>query len=223
MHEIIPKEQGGDLIRIHKVITRGIMVSSEMAGEFLQSGFPDDETCAGYVLYLSVLAATLEGHHDTEEEVLFPYLQAHKLDLPYSQLTVQHKQLMGLLEKLNTLCGKIAGSDDAKRELLQMQSLLGEIEAIWNPHIRWEEQPFLSGEAQQILSPAEFLESGALSAQHAREHGGPEHLTLPFMLFNLSTEERAEMSRDMPAVLTDELVPVVWKPHWAPMSPFLLD
>jgi hypothetical protein len=31
------------------------------------------------------------------------------------------------------------------------------------------------------------------------------------------------MAQEMPPVASQELVPIVWKEHWAPMKPFLLD
>jgi hypothetical protein len=31
------------------------------------------------------------------------------------------------------------------------------------------------------------------------------------------------MAQQMPPVVTQELVPIAWKEHWAPMVPFLLD
>jgi hypothetical protein len=46
---------------------------------------------------------------------------------------------------------------------------------------------------------------------------------VPFLLYNLPPEERAIFSQGMPPVVTQELVPVVWKEKWSPMKPFLLD
>jgi hypothetical protein len=44
----------------------------------------------------------------------------------------------------------------------------------------------------------------------------------PFLLYNLPTEERAIIAQAMPPIVTRQLVPVVWKEKWEPMSPFLL-
>ncbi len=54
------------------------------------------------------------------------------------------------------------------------------------------------------------------------KHSGPDYLVVPFLLYNLSPEDRATMSAEMPPVVTQQLVPVVWKEKWQPMSPFLL-
>ena len=48
-------------------------------------------------------------------------------------------------------------------------------------------------------------------------------MVLPFILYNLSAEDRAIMAQHVPPFVTQELVPGVWKGHWAPMKPFLLD
>jgi hypothetical protein len=46
---------------------------------------------------------------------------------------------------------------------------------------------------------------------------------VPFILYNLSAEDRAIMAQQMPPAVSQELVPIVWKEQWAPMVPFLLD
>jgi len=51
----------------------------------------------------------------------------------------------------------------------------------------------------------------------------PDLVALPFILYNLSVEDREIMAQHMPPVVIQELVPVVWKEHWEPMKPFLLD
>jgi hypothetical protein len=47
-------------------------------------------------------------------------------------------------------------------------------------------------------------------------------MVMPFVLFNLLDAERAMMSQGMLPVVTQQLVPVVWKDQWMPMAPFLL-
>ena len=76
------------------------------------------------------------------------------------------------------------------------------------------------GEA--LLEIEEHIRLGKMFAEHNQEHSGPDYLVVPFLLYNLSAEDRAIMSQEMPPVVTQQLVPVAWKEKWAPMSPFLL-
>lgn len=56
-----------------------------------------------------------------------------------------------------------------------------------------------------------------------QEHTGPEYLVVPFVLYNLTTEDRAITAQGLPAIVTEQLVPIEWKDKWAPMQPFLLE
>jgi hypothetical protein len=54
-------------------------------------------------------------------------------------------------------------------------------------------------------------------------HSGPDYLVVPFVLYNLSPEQRAILAAEMPPIVTQQLVPIAWKAQWEPMSPFLLE
>jgi hypothetical protein len=48
-------------------------------------------------------------------------------------------------------------------------------------------------------------------------------LAVPFLLYNVESDDRAHFFAVMPPEITQQLVPVVWKDEWASMKPFLLD
>ena len=50
----------------------------------------------------------------------------------------------------------------------------------------------------------------------------PRGTWVHWVLFNLPPETRAILAKGMPAELTEKMVPVVWKPQWESMTPFLL-
>ena len=52
-------------------------------------------------------------------------------------------------------------------------------------------------------------------SQHRPGGGPPDPVVVPFILYDLPAEDRAIMAPHMPPVVTQELVPVVWKEHWA--------
>jgi hypothetical protein len=58
--------------------------------------------------------------------------------------------------------------------------------------------------------------------EHSQEYSKPDFLVIPFLLYNLPLEDRIIFSQGMPPILTEQMVPVVWKDKWAPMKPFLL-
>ena len=74
-----------------------------------------------------------------------------------------------------------------------------------------------------VLPAEEHLRLLALFMEHTRQHAGPEYLLAPFLLYNLEAERRSFFAGGMPAIVTEQLVPVVWKDKWASMQPFLLD
>jgi hypothetical protein len=52
---------------------------------------------------------------------------------------------------------------------------------------------------------------------------GPAERLVPFVLYNLSPDDRAVMVAAMPPNVLTELVPIAWADDWRPMKPFLLD
>jgi hypothetical protein len=73
------------------------------------------------------------------------------------------------------------------------------------------------------MSPDELTAWLQEMGRHRPEGAPPDPVVMPFILHNLSPEDRAVMAGQMPPVVSQELVPVVWREQWAPMKPFLLD
>ncbi len=55
------------------------------------------------------------------------------------------------------------------------------------------------------------------------KNSGPEYLVIPFVLYNLTGQDRTMIEQVMPPLVTQQLVPGAWKEKWAPMKPFLFD
>jgi hypothetical protein len=58
--------------------------------------------------------------------------------------------------------------------------------------------------------------------EHGVKHAVPPYLTVPFLLYNLSPEDRLVFSEGIPAEVLQNLVPIVWKAKWESMIPYLL-
>lgn len=81
-----------------------------------------------------------------------------------------------------------------------------------------------AGEAAPLRDhPKENLaEMNQEFAQHSASHSGPDYLVVPFMLYNLAPDDRAAKERELPPIVTKQLIPFVWNKKWKSIQPFLL-
>jgi hemerythrin-like domain-containing protein len=212
---------GSSLIRVHRAVTRAFDVAIEGGQQFVGQGQPDEATREGYTNYVRSLISFLRGHHQGEDDLLFPYFRDKLPDVPYEQLGRQHHELEALLIRLEGILDAEAAPGSAEA----LAELLGGLEAaraLWHPHIRIEEEHMSAEILGRLLPAEEHVRIGRASAEHSQAHSGPDYLVVPFFLYNLGEQDRAAMARMMPPIVTEELVPHVWKEKWASMKPFLL-
>ena len=214
---------GADLARMHSIITRGLDVAIEYSQSFAQRGYPDAPTREGFISYVRSLASVLHAHHLTEDDLAFPYFRDKMPDTPFDSLTADHQEMTPLLEKIDGLIENVEADAQAAEPLNDLNGALTQVRDLWHPHIELEEDHLSPEKADELLGMEEQIELGKKFAQHNQEHAGPDHLVVPFLLYNLPPEERAIFSQGMPPIVIQELVPVVWKEKWSPMKPFLLD
>jgi hemerythrin-like domain-containing protein len=213
---------GADMIRIHRVITRGLNVAIERSQAYVQEGFADATTRAGFVYYVRSLASVLDAHHLTEDEMMFPYLRGKLPGAPYDLLTAQHRDMVPILEEIRAQVEAVEADSEPGPALAALNQALHSVEDIWHPHIQLEEGNFNVDELAALIEVEEHVKLGQMSGKYSMEHMGPDYLVVPFVLYNLSSEDRAIMSQAMPPVVIQQLVPIEWKKKWAPMLPFLL-
>jgi hemerythrin-like domain-containing protein len=212
-----------DTIRIHSIITRALQVTTERSQAFVQEGYPDATTREGFISYAQSLASLLHAHHLTEDELVFPYLREKLPEAPYDVLTAQHREMVPILDEIKADIEAIAADILPGQSLNDLNRALNKVADIWYPHIQLEEEHFSVEELAALIDTEEHIRLGQMFAQHGMEHAGPNYLIVPFMLYNLSAENRAILSQAMPPNVTQQLVPIEWKEKWAPMLPFLLD
>ncbi len=223
---MIPNDQNlpslaQDLVRIHKVITRGLSVGINRGREFLDDGFPSQDLVRGYADYMQSLGSVLAAHHLSEDEIAFPVLKEKLPAAPYDRLAKDHKKIEALLDQLGESVIQISGGNPAAG-LGGVLGSLRKILAIWPSHIGIEESSFGSKPIAGAMTPEEQANLSVMMARHSQEHAGPPFLVLPFVLFNLAGADREAMSAALPAPVR-ELVEKEWKDQWGPMKPFLLD
>jgi hypothetical protein len=210
------------LILIHRAISRGLEEGTRYTEALAREGYPDAATGAGFALYLRMLAGALHVHHSAEDEIAFPFLRARFADLPLDALTAEHEQMAAILEEMAPILDQLHGEAGENPVLLAAHGALTRLAEIWPGHIGVEERSISVKRLEEVARAEEIGGWLAKMGQHRPEGAPPDPVLLPFLLYNLSAEDRAMMAQQMPPVVTQELVPIAWKEHWAPMMPFLL-
>ncbi len=210
-----------DLIRIHKVITRGINVCLVRGREYLQSGFPQPQTLQGYSSYTHSLASVLDSHHTVEDIFAFPEFRSIIPSAPYAKLASDHNQIESLLTPLPPVIAEL--SEDAHKGLLSIVDTLRKISEIWETHIQLEERYFSEATLNAVMSLENQRRISEAAGKYSQEHSGPPYWVVPFILYNLERDDRVLMAATFPALIMEEMVPTVWADQWAPMKPLLLD
>ena len=214
---------GEDYIRFHKVMTRGLAVSLQNINEFLKIGALDTSNREGFLKYVQSFSSVLHGHHLVENEKIFPYFKDKLPEVPYERLISEHNIFKVGLQEINTgLSNLMSGNDDLK-SLKLLKSGLDKIDIIWHPHIQIENTQLYGRIGSLNIDLEEMIRIQKEYGEFFQQHATPLYLVVPFVLYNLSPEDRSIAAQGLPEMVTKQLVPVDWKDKWAPMQPFLLE
>lgn len=209
------------LLAIHAVITRGLSVGLENCRRFSAGDALEGDARGGFADYIRTLAAVLDEHHLSEDEIAFPYFEPLIPEVPYDRLRADHQRIIPRLRVLeSTSASWSAGNEEA---LARMTATLTSLEAIWHPHIEIEEGGFTAERLGELIAPEEHLRLNQEFVDHSMKNISEPYLYLPFVIFNTAPEERSSFTDRMPPVLTRQLIPVDWKEQWSPMKPYLLE
>jgi hypothetical protein len=168
----------------------------------------------GLIGYLRCLVAVRTAHHQAEDTLAFPHFQG-MLSAPYELLTEQHRLLHPMLEEAGAAIEQVATDSGASGSVTRLNSVLRKIQELWHPHIAIEEEHFTIEKLAALMPPDDHRRLNRLFLEHMQQHTGPEYLILPFLLYNLSPDQRQFFAG--PPEITGQLVPIVWKEKWAPM------
>ncbi len=214
-------ELGNGLIRIHRVITRGIEVARERSHARANAGHEESSAAAGFADYLHALTAVVHGHHTAEDEISYPTFRDMFPDAPWDVFAEEHRAVAPILADLD---GQATGirENSSIEAWARAAARLDELAALWAPHYHREETHFTLA----ALAAAMPVEAQAAMVQqigaHNQQHAKPDYLVVPFLLYNLDGDDRRAMAALFPPVVTEQLVPIVWQDQWAPMREFLL-
>ncbi len=213
---------GVELLRIHSIITRGLKISTENAQVFRDRGFPDKTTKEGYLNYINSFVAVLNAHHLTEDDLAFPYLKEKFPEAPYELLKTQHQNVVLVLNQVKAVIEPLTTETKTGDSLNLLSESLKEIAALWYPHIQIEEDHFTVEKMKIRIPLVDHVKMGKLFMEHSQQYATPDYLVVPFLIYNLDPAERITFIGHLPPVVTQQLIPTVWKAKWEPMKPFLL-
>jgi hypothetical protein len=103
-----------------------------------------------------------------------------------------------------------------------LKSGLDKIDLIWHSHIQIENTQLYERIQNLNIDLEEMIRLQKEDKKFFQEHTGPPYLVVPFVLYNLSTEDRAILTQGLPEMETKQLVNIDWKDKWSSMQPFLL-
>ena len=210
-----------DLLLIHRIISRALEVTRQKGKEYLVAGFPDAVVRQGYHDYIHCLVAVLSSHHLTEDELVFPQLGIRIPSAPCGLLSADHQKMVILLDEIKTSLDQF-DEDGSKQAIGSILNSLERLKDMWYPHIEIEESHFSEKNVNQAMSDEEQQSFALQTSKYSQEHISPDYLVVPFLLFNLTATERRVFSANIPPIVTQQLVPQVWKEKWLPMKPFLV-
>lgn len=213
---------GEDYIRFHKVMTRGLAVSLKNINEFLQIGALEKLNREGFIKYVQSFSSVLHGHHQAEDEEIFPYFKDKLLEVPYERLISEHEIFNEGLQEINTGTDNLKSENDELDSLKLLKSGFDKIDQIWHPHIQIENTQIYGRIRSLNIDLEEMIRLQKEDKKFFQEHTGPAYLVMPFVLYNLSPEDRAILTQGSPENVTKQLSSTDWKDKWTPMQPFLL-
>jgi hypothetical protein len=215
----IQPELGGDLLRVHRAISRALHVARAHAEGWLTTERLETGTKEGYLTYVRCLVTLMHGHHVTEDQAMFPLLQPTLPDAPYETLMAQHNAMVPILDELKGPL-KRADADLFTDDLDTLVSALTPLGTLWQTHIALEEAGFGPDALAKAMSMEERRRLGKRVASNAAFHQRPFWLMAPFLLYNMAPADRAVMTKAIPGVAL--WVMRTFQGVWNKMTPFLL-
>ncbi|KAJ7141987.1 hypothetical protein C8R46DRAFT_968177 [Mycena filopes] len=163
---------------------------------------PPTDDLKNFLGYCEAWVDSIEGHHDAEEEVVFPFLN-RKLD--FSEEQEQHKLIHSTLGSLKTKL-RAAKTDPAKFDPAELKQIMVEFREPLLKHLD-EETAHLAPENMKVFDQKELLDLNAALDKHAKSHGDP-FLLVPFMRSHTPPELKDSWP-PMPWVLRKVVIPYV--------------
>lgn len=213
---------GEEYIRLHKVMTRGLRVSLENTNEYVQAEALENVNREGFLKYVQGFSSVLHGHHLVEDEKIFPYFKDKLPEVPYERLTTEHEIFNAGLREIKTGIDNLTSRTDELESLKLLKSGLDKVNELWSDHIQIENTQLYGKTRSLHIDSEEMIKIQMEDKKFFQDHSGPPYLVMPFVLYNLSPEDRAILTGGFHDNETEHLLNVEWKDKWISMQPFLL-
>lgn len=211
-----------DLAHIHQVITRALGVAIENSRIFSEEEHIDAAQREGLLVYIKSLVQLLDSHHLIEDELIFPYFREKISSMPVDTMVDQHQSLLTVLEILSQELQAATDNVTDRQVLKSLQSTLEKVQEIWLPHYQLEETYLTEDNISSVIDQTEQTRLCHSFAEASKKHIKEDYFVLPFVFYNLPEQERKIMAKVFPPIVSEQLIPIVWKEKWQIMSPFFL-
>jgi hemerythrin-like domain-containing protein len=214
-------EVAADLVLIHSVISNSLEIIIKHTSSSVGNSVQDKKLREGFIIYLRCFSTFVHNHHQLEDELMFPYCRKSMPSVPYDLLSTQHMKIKSFLDIIDAGVKKLADRTKVEGIHVSIHGWLEKLRELWYPHIGLEEQNFGDTNLATVYDMGERIHLGRMLVSEGQKHNKPISLMLPFILFNLSPEERLTLEKAMiPWFVPHILVPYVWKSQWKIMVPF---
>lgn len=211
-----------DIYFIHLVITRALNVAINYCQSSNTNTLPSFSVAPGFINYVQSFVTLLDSHHLVEDEVIFPYFQNKLEGVPFDLLNIQHQSMLPVLAETNLAINKLTTENDQKEILNLLEKCLLKMREIWEPHFQLEELYFNEENISKIIDDEEQIRLTKLFAEEGKKHISPDYLLIPFILYNLSPENRAVISQAFPPFVIEKVSSSDWRDKWQTMSAFFV-
>ena len=216
------REVGGGFVRVHGIITRALQVTNERSASFARTGYPDVRTGEGFTLCVQSLATLLHGHHVTEDDVAFPYFRSVTPKAPFDRISAQHQHMVETIDELEGAAEDATSPTRTSEALKSENAASVRMQDLWLPHVGLEERYVGPEHLASFLDMAERVRVGKMLSLEAQKHLRPLSRMVPFLLYNMTGEDRAIMAKGLLGLVGGLSVRLLWRRNWKAMSPFLL-
>lgn len=213
---------GDEYIRLHKVMTRGIKVSLMYINKFLNDGVMEKLNREGFINYVQSFSSVLHGHHMVEDKKIFPYFKDKLPEVPYPRLVSEHEIFKEGLQQINSATDQLTKETDELESLITLKTGFDRLNEIWGPHIQIENNQLYGRMRDLNMDPEDMLKLEKESKEFFQKNSGPGYMVIPFVLYNLSPEDRDVIGQGFPDEVTDKLLLGDWKEKWISMQPYFL-
>jgi hemerythrin-like domain-containing protein len=190
---------------VHTALRRSLDTIVRVAG----SPIPETDRAA-FADFAARFVTFLEGHHDSEEQIIFPALEKGFAD-QVSGWRADHQRLLDALSELRAAIAGYAGGGSHEPVARAARA----VREVLVPHLDAEEKGIDAAALARTMSGDAALALAQSASKHGQRHGGPRLLV--HFLHGLTDEEQRAHFGAMPWFVRRILVKRIWDRGYRPL------